>query len=267
VSYPYEWSFSQLKHAALITLEIQKESLMFGMSLKDSSAYNIQFRKGRPILIDSLSFEKYREMEPWIAYRQFCQHFLAPLVLMSYKDIRLNQLLRIYIDGVPLDLTSSLLPLKTRFKFSLLSHIHLHSKSQKHFSNKTTKKADRKVSKNALLGIIDSLESTIQKLEWNPQGTEWADYYDDVNYSSESLEHKRKVMAEFIDQLNPKNVWDLGANLGMFSRIAASKGIDVISFDIDPAAVEKNYLECNVKKEEKILPLLIDLTNLSPGIG
>ncbi len=267
VSYPYEWSFSQLKHAALTTLEIQKKSLLFGMSLKDSSAYNIQFRKGRPVLIDSLSFEKYREMEPWVAYRQFCQHFLAPLVLMSYRDIRLNQLLRIYIDGVPLDLASSLLPFSTRFKFSLLSHIHLHSKSQKHFAKKTIKKADRKVTKLALLGIIDSLESTIKKLKWNPKGTEWADYYDDINYSSEALEHKLKVVAEFLEQVNPKNVWDLGSNLGMFSRIAAEKGIDVISFDIDPAAVEKNHLECVTKKEEKILPLIIDLTNPSPGIG
>lgn len=266
VSYPYEWSFSQLKHAALTTLEIQKKSLHFGMSMKDSSAYNIQFRKGAPVLIDSLSFEKYREGKPWVAYRQFCQHFLAPLALMSLRDIRLNQLLRVYIDGVPLDLTSTLLPISTRFKLSLLSHIHLHAKSQKHFAHHTEKKDNRKVTKLALLGIIDSLESTIKRLEWNPKGTEWADYYDDVNYSKEALEHKRQVVAEFLNQVNPKNVWDLGANLGMFSRIAAAKGIDVISFDIDPAAVEKNYLEC-IEKKEKILPLLIDFTNPSPGIG
>ena len=237
------------------------------MSLKDSSAYNIQFKKGRPVLIDSLSFEKYREGEPWVAYRQFCQHFLAPLVLMAFKDIRLHQLLRIYIDGIPLDLASSLLPLRTCFKFSLLSHIHLHSKSQKHFAKKTIKKTHRKVTKLALLGIINSLETIIKKLEWNPQGTEWADYYDDINYSSDALEHKRGLVTEFLDQVNPKNIWDLGSNLGIFSRIAAAKGINVISFDIDPAAVEKNYLECIAQKEEKILPLLIDLTNPSPGIG
>ena len=77
ISYPYEWSFSQLKNAALTTLHIQKKALDFGMSLKDCSAYNIQFRKCRPVLIDSLSFEKYPEGEPWVAYRQFCQHFLS----------------------------------------------------------------------------------------------------------------------------------------------------------------------------------------------
>ena len=136
ISYPYEWCFSQLKDAALTTLMIQKKSLEFGMSLKDCSAYNIQFRKGIPIFIDTLSFEKYVEGKPWIAYKQFSQHFFAPLVLQYYRDVRLNQLFRIYIDGAPLDLVSSMLPFYTWLKFSMLSHIHLHSKSQKHFSKK-----------------------------------------------------------------------------------------------------------------------------------
>jgi hypothetical protein len=136
ISYPYEWCFSQLKDAGLLTLEIQLKALEFGMSLKDCSAYNIQFNQGKPIFIDTLSFEMYREGQPWVAYRQFCQHFLAPLVLMSQTDIRLQQLLRIYIDGVPLDLASSLLPARSWLNFAWLSHIHMHAKSQKQFANR-----------------------------------------------------------------------------------------------------------------------------------
>jgi len=37
-------------------------------------------------------------------------------------------------------------------------------------------------------------------------------------------------------------VWDLGANMSKFSRIAAGKGIETIAFDIDPGAVQKNHL-------------------------
>ena len=103
ISYPYEWSFSQLKDAALTTLAIQKKALDFGMSLKDCSAYNIQFLEGKPVLIDTLSFEKHVEGQPWIAYRQFCQHFLAPLALMAHTNIQLSRLSSVYIDGVPLD--------------------------------------------------------------------------------------------------------------------------------------------------------------------
>jgi len=129
ISYPYEWCFSQLKDAALALIKIQKRALDCNMILKDASAYNIQFFKGKPILIDTLSFEIYKENQPWVAYRQFCQHFLAPLALMASRDIRLGQLMRIYIDGLPLDLVSGLLPISTWFKPALLSHIHLHAKA------------------------------------------------------------------------------------------------------------------------------------------
>lgn len=267
ISYPYEWCFSQLKDAAITTLKVQKRALDFGMSLKDCSAYNIQFRRGKPILIDTLSFEKYREGEPWVAYRQFCQHFLAPLALMSYRDIRLNQLLRIYIDGVPLDLANSLLPFRTRFKFLLLSHIHLHARSQKYFADKIVIIDNRKMSLVSFLALIDSLESVIKNLKWQAQGTEWADYYKDINYSSDAFQHKNQIIAEFLDKIKPKVIWDFGGNVGVFSRIASDKGIQTISFDIDPAAVEKNYLTCVRKGETNLLPLVLDLTNPSPGIG
>jgi len=267
ISYPYEWSFSQLKHAALLTLAIQKKSLDYDMSLKDCSAYNIQFRNGKPVFIDTLSFEKYQEGSPWVAYRQFCQHFLAPLALMSYTDIRLNQLFRIYIDGVPLDLASSLLPVRTRLKFSLLAHLHLHAKSQKHFADQTVNTHAHRISRRSFLGLIDNLESAINSLNWRPKGTEWANYYKDTNYSTEALQHKKQLVFSFLDEIRPHNVWDLGANVGVFSQIASKKGIPTIAFDNDPAAIEKLYLECTIKQEPHILPLLLDLTNPSPGIG
>ncbi len=100
ISYPHEWSFSQIKDAALCILEIQKSALEHGMTLKDGSAYDVQFYMGSPLLIDTLSFESYEEGTPWTPYRQFFQHFLAPLVLMSRVDIRLGKLYRRYIDGI-----------------------------------------------------------------------------------------------------------------------------------------------------------------------
>lgn len=266
ISYPYEWCFSQLKSGASLTLQIQKTALDFGMSLKDASAYNIQFKNGKPILIDTISFERYTDGRPWVAYRQFCQHFLAPLALMSRKDVRLNQLLRIYLDGIPLDLAASLLPLRTRANFALLSHIHLHARAQKHFGGKASPKP-RRMSRRSLLILIDNLESTIRKLNWHPVGTEWAEYYKDVNYSQDAIDEKKRIVARFLDKANPATVWDLGANTGLFSRLAAERGAMTVAFDIDPAAVEMNYLDVLKNKEMNILPLLIDLTNPSGGLG
>ncbi|MFN8398700.1 MAG: hypothetical protein U0X74_01700 [Anaerolineales bacterium] len=270
ISYPYEWSFSQLKDAALATLAIQKRAVKFGMSLKDASAYNIQFHEGKATLIDTLSFEKYIEGTPWVAYKQFCQHFLAPLALMAKVDVRLSQLLKIHIDGIPLDLASGLLPFSTRFNFGLLTHIHLHSKAQQQYADKQVETSAAQkggMNKQALQGLIESLESTIRALDWKPVGTEWGDYYNFTNYSDSSFEQKKEIIGKWVEQVSPRSVWDMGANTGFFTRIASDKGIPSISFDIDPAAVEKNYRQIKSAKEKNILPLIQDLTNPSPAIG
>jgi len=267
ISYPYEWCFSQLRDAALLTLKIQRKSLQYDMSLKDCSVYNVQFKKAKPIFIDTLSFEKYDTGKPWVAYRQFCQHFLAPLALMAYKDIRLSQLFRIYIDGIPLDLASKLLPFSSCLNLPLLLHIHLHAKSQRHFADKRVNLNRQNITRLSFLGLIDNLESAVKRLKWKPKNTEWADYYDETNYSEEAFKHKKQIVADFLNRINPRNVWDFGANTGIFSRIASAKGIQTISFDNDPAACEKNYLECIKNNETNTLPLLLDLTNPSPGIG
>lgn len=267
ISYPYEWSFSQLKDAALATLSIQRRSLKVGMSLKDASAYNMQFVRGKATLIDTLSFETYKEGQPWVAYRQFCQHFLAPLALMALRDIRLNQLLRVYIDGIPLDLASGLLPSKTRFNFGLLTHIHLHAGAQKRYSGMEVKSRAATMGKQAMTGLIDSLDSTVRKLEWKPGGTEWGNYYDITNYSDSAFEHKKQLVQEWSAKVKPSLVWDLGANRGVFSRMAGEHGAFVVSSDIDPTAVEQNYRQMKAEKTENLLPLLLDLTNPSPSIG
>ena len=267
ISYPYEWCFSQLKDAALTTLKIQKHALDHGMVLKDASAYNIQFFKGKPILIDTLSFEIYKENQPWVAYRQFCQHFLAPLALMAFRDIRLCQLMRIYIDGLPLDLASGLLPFSTWLKPALLIHIHLHARAQKRYDSKASPLASSKVTKQSLVALIHHLESAVSDMQWQPAGTEWVDYYEDTNYSPIAMNHKKQLVEEYLSESNPRTVWDLGANTGFFSRIATAKIIDTIAFDVDSAAVEKNYLQMRENKETKILPLWLDLTNPSPSIG
>lgn len=269
ISYPYEWCFSQLQDAALTTLDIHRTALQFGMSLKDASAYNIQFFQGKPILLDTLSFERYQEGQVWVAYRQFCQHFLAPLALMAFVDVRLNQLMRVYIDGLPLDLASKLLPLRTRASFGLLTHIHVHATAQKRYSGATIDREEpsRQISKTSMLGLIDNLESSVRKLRWIPGDTPWSDYYQIHNYENEAMAEKMRLVGEYIEETQPRSVWDLGANIGVFSRLSSQKGIDTYSFDIDPSAVEANFRKCREEENPHLLPLLVDLTNPSPAIG
>jgi hypothetical protein len=206
-----------------------------------------------------------------VAYRQFCQHFLAPLALMAKRDVRLNQLLRVYIDGIPLDLASHLLPGSTRLNFGLSVHIHLHASFQRKHASNAQKGSSRGagMSQQGLEGLIDSLRAAINKLHWEARGTEWGDYYSEISghYSDAASTHKMEIIEKYLDRAAPACAWDLGANTGVFSRAASSRGIPTVAFDIDPAAVELNYLACKKNKDTNLLPLVLDLTNPSPAIG
>ena len=177
ISYPYSWSFSMLKDAALLTLKIQKIALKYGMILKDASAYNIQFVGCRPIFIDTLSFDIYEEGKPWQAYGQFCRHFLAPLALMSKVDVSLSKLLITHLYGVPIPLASKLLPYKTKFNLGLYLHIHLHAKTQISYQDKKVDTNKNKISRKSIKNLIENLSSTISALSYLSKGTEWGEYY------------------------------------------------------------------------------------------
>jgi len=268
VSYPYEWCFGQYKAAALATLEIQSRAMDHGMSLRDSSAYNIQWLNAKPALIDTLSFERLEVGVPWIAYRQFCQHFLAPLALMSTVDVRLAQLMRVHLDGVPLDLASRLLPGGIR-RPSLQIHIHSHAKSQQRHSSAQKKREDVKgrFSERAFRGLIESLRSAVDGMTWEPEGRHWLNYYEGDSYTEAASAAKERLVRTYLADVRPTTVWDLGANTGRFSRIAAETGAFTVSFELDPEAVEANYRDVTERGLEKILPLVLDLANPSPPLG
>ena len=238
------------------------------MILKDASSYNIQFYRGKPIFIDICSFTIRQEGMPWLAYKQFCQHFLAPLALMAKKDIRLGLLTKQYIDGIPLDLASCLLPVKSKLSLSLFLHLHVHAKFQQKFKKvNCLAERKRKMSRMNILALLDNLQSLISQLKWSPSKTQWSHYYNETNYSAKATQHKISVVRQFIEKINPHIVWDLGSNNGFYSKIIADPHRHIVCFDLDPLAVEMNYL--NTKKENLVtlLPLLQDLTNPSTAIG
>lgn len=267
VSYPYEWTFLQLKDAALLTLRLHREALDHGFIMKDASAYNIQFLQGRPIMIDTLSFDGYQEGMPWVAYGQFCRHFLAPLLLMCYTDVRLNTLLRDYIDGVPLDLAARLL--NGRGGFFAKQHIVWHAASiRKHTQDgrQTDKKPVLKLSKASQMAMVDAMIRGVEKLAMKDVCTEWADYYAHTNYTPQGTEHKSALIRSLLEKITPRTLWDIGANDGTYSRLALKAGASVVALDIDPAAVMRNYVYVN-KERLNMLPLIFDFCNPSPAIG
>jgi hypothetical protein len=266
VSYPYEWCFGQLKDAAILTLRIQRLALEHGMILRDASAFNIQFSRSRPILIDTLSFGRHSEGQPWIAYRQFCQHFLVPLLLMSRVDPRLGLLGRDHLDGVPLDLGAAMLPKSTRWWPSIALHVHLHAASiRRHAATTGARPGTRSVSRNGLLGLIDNLASLIGKLDCRLEGGAWWDYEETHGYERESRAAKERLVLQLAGQ-GPGVVWDLGANTGRFAELLAPHAPHVVAMDLDHGAVERHWRRRR-EHPAAILPLVMDLTNPTPDLG
>ena len=274
VSYPYEWSYDQLRDAGLLTLKLQKCALQNGLILKDASAYNVQFIGSKAVFIDHLSFEKWEEGKPWSAYKQFCSHFLAPLALLSSVDLRCGLFSRLWIDGIPLDVAAAMMPFKKRFNSALYFHLFLHARMQNKYANpeKHTKKVSSiKVTADYLIKLAESLERLFlsKSMRLSKRLTEWGDYYNNTNYTSEAANEKETIVAKAAQQYgNGGLALDLGANTGRYTVQIARFFSCVVAADIDPLAVNRHYLALkSSRQQENILPLIMDFANPSPAIG
>lgn len=266
VSYPYEWSFDMLKDAALLTLKILKKSLEKEMILKDATPFNIQLHRGKMIFIDTLSFEKYHEEEPWAAYRQFCESFLGPLLVMHYKKIPIQQLMLAWPDGIPLSILQSLLPAKSKFSFHTYLHVHLNAR----FSNSPKSATKKKVlfNRKRLINLVDSLEILVNKLKLSSQTSIWSSYYEEAAGRNNYLAEKKRIITEWLDKMDSvKTAADLGANNGEFSQMLAERRISTVAADFDPACINSLYNNIKNKEIQNIIPLAVDLSNPSPSIG
>ncbi len=275
IAYPYEWSFEMLREAALLTLRIQRLALARDMSLKDATAFNVQFEGTRPRFIDTLSLERYEPGTPWRAYGQFCRHFLAPLALMAYRGLEFGRLTALHLDGLPLETVSRLLPWRTRLRGGLLMHLHSHAwfidrhqDTHAAANAEANSRAPRsgRFTKDSLLLLLDSLQRTVLGLRRRGRRTEWSEYYADNSYSAESF-HRKQALVRVLLGDAPGRVWDLGGNTGVFSRLAARTAEHVVSFDIDPACVDHNFQDCRREAPENVLPLVMDFTNPTPALG
>lgn len=265
ITYPYEWSFTMLKDAAELTLKILRDALSYGLVLKDATPYNIQWHRGRMLFIDTLSFEKYDETAPWVAYRQFCENFLSPLLLMHYGRTDLSQLFMAWPKGIPLHITRSLLPWRSRFNLHTYLHIHLHARVS---AKGNTGQPAAAFSKQKLLNLVSSLETLIGKLKAPKQSTTWSSYYEEASARPDYLQQKKVLVTEWINQLHEvSSAVDLGTNEGDFAKLTAAQNVDVLASDFDARCIDTLYKDIRNNKEQNIQPMVLDLSNPSPAIG
>jgi hypothetical protein len=265
INYPYEWSFLQYKHAALLTLKIQKLCLEHNFTLKDASAFNITFHEGKPIFIDTLSFDFYQEYNPWLAYKQFIMHFLGPLVLTKYFGQDHLKTLSQNLEGISLQKLSKLLPLKSFFSPTILTNIHLLAKYDKKYES-DKKTVNNNLSKTSQIKLLDGLYDFIANLSVN-ENTEWDHYYNQINYNNAAYQFKKEFTKDWFSSIKGKSLIDIGGNDGTFSRELKDLADFLIVADVDPNAVEQNYKQVLKNKDKTILPIVADVLNPFANYG
>ena len=274
LSYAYEWPFEMLRDAARLQLALTRAALADGVMTKDATPYNVQFTGTKPVFIDVGSFERLRPNEPWPGYRQFCELFLNPLLIQSVRDVPFQPFLRGSIHGISPATTAELLRGSGLHK-GVFTHVRLHARAERRYADADVDHDVKAELKRAGFGpgLIDAqlrgLEKTIESLRWKQQSSTWSDYGDRAHYSSDDLRAKEAFVTATVDAGAPPDlVLDLGANDGRFSRIALEAGArSAIAVDSDDVVVDRLYRDLRAAGEQRILPLVLDLSDPSPGLG
>src|SRR5215210_4057462 len=263
VSYPYEWPFEMLRDAALLQLSLLDDALAEGFVLKDSSPYNVQWRGSEPVFVDVGSFERLREGEAWVGYRQFCSLYLYPLMLQAYRGIAPQPWLRGSLEGIEPREARALLP---RLRRGVLTHVVLHDRLEaKHADRKRDVRSELKAAgfkKELIQANVRGLRKLVERLSPRRGRSEWADYREAAPYSDEDAERKERFVR---DAGAARLAWDLGANDGRFSRAAQAEY--VLAVDGDERVAGDLYSALRAEGSKTILPLVVDLADPSPGRG
>jgi SAM-dependent methyltransferase len=272
VSYPYEWCFGMLKAAALLQLELLAAALAEEMSLKDATPFNVQWHGARPVFIDVLSFYRLQAGEPWVGYRQFCEQFLYPLLLAAYRGVPFRPWLRGRLDGIPPHDADRLLAGRDRLRRGVFTHVHLHARSEARWDRTTSQNVKRELaaagfSKQLIVANVRGLGRLISGLAPAERKSAWSDYGDDPGYAAADREAKERFVREAAASRRWRLVWDLGANTGVYSRLAAEHADYVVALDADEAAIERLFAEARRAGRGNLLPLVCDLADPSPALG
>ena len=271
VSYPYEWPFGMLKDAALLHLDILERCLSHDLILKDSSAFNVQYIGARPIFIDVLSFARLNLGEPWIGYNQFCKMFLFPLMLQAHKQVPFQSWLRSQLEGLDPATFSQLFGTVDLLRPGVFTHVYLQALMQKRLAAaRTSVRSKIKAAglpKSVIVNNLRGLRHVIHKLRAEASDSTWVDYAEAHSYSDVGMRQKEDFVRQIVSSRKHRLVWDLGCNIGHFSRVAAEHADYVVAMDADHASVEVLYRNLRKERCHNILPLVMNLANISPRQG
>ncbi len=270
ISYPYEWSFAMLRQAALVHLELLTDAVSSGLILKDASPYNVQFRGSQPVFIDLGSFTPLVPGEPWLAYRQFCEMMLFPLLLQAYRGVDFQTILRSQLEGIPARQFIQWMRWSDLFRPGVFTNgwlqSVLESKTQAAPGSTVSDLQKSGFNLQMIERMLKNLKRIIERLKWVPRQTQWTSYNDTLSHVADDSPAKSEFVHNICRTKQRRLVWDLGCNDGRYSKIASQQASTVIAMDQDHACVD-HLFNSSFESRSNILPLCIDLANTSPAQG
>jgi SAM-dependent methyltransferase len=269
VSYPYEWPFAMLREAASLQLDVLIAALGEGISLKDGTAYNVQFFGSRPTFIDIGSFEP--ASGPWPGYRQFCQTMLFPLMVQAHLGVPFQPLLRGSIDGLTPSQVAGMFSGLRRFRKGVVRNVTLHSVLERRVTTASeqvkSELKDSGFSADLAKATAKNLAKLVSGLEVARRGSTWSDYRDTCSYSDADAQAKRAFVRSAIAGGDAGLVLDLGANDGVYSSLASEQADYVVAIDGDEMVIDRLYRRLRAERNENVLPLVMNLVDPSGGVG
>jgi hypothetical protein len=115
---------------------------------------------------------------------------------------------------------------------------------------------------------VRKMRRLVERLSWAPDTTAWTQYGDDDGYAAADREAKAAFVRAAAARRPRRLAWDLGgANDGDYARIAADHSDCVVAMDADHPTVELLYRALRGEDERRIVPLVVDVCDPSPGLG
>jgi ribosomal protein L11 methylase PrmA len=272
VSYPYEWTFGQLRDAALAHLDLQLLALGHGFELSDGSAYNLQFAGGGPLHIDVLSLRRWRAGRPWEGYHQFCRQFLFPLLVQAEGGLPFQRLYRGSLEGIGVDEVLALVPAWRRWSgLNLLLHVQLQAGAVRRAAAKRLDAAPVRVPtipQGRYRALLQQLRDWIAALQpARGRRSYWSDYAAVNSYSSPQQQRKAEFVQGALRAWGSRSVLDVGGNAGTYCEAALDAGaMQAVCLDGDIDALELAYGKRKAGRAG-LMPLVGDWCDPSPAQG
>ena len=282
VTYPFEWSPEMLRDAGLTVLKVNEICNRYGYELKDAHPFNLIFDRNKCLFVDFGSFkEKTTANDGCYCAEEFLRSYYYPLYFYSTgaKYLFATSLLKAggmipHIDYLlfknPL---LRLLPEKRVERF--ISYYFYYKKIY------SVKDSDlRKKLPTVLYKIVTFmkrhdlllfsgyashlLQNKLLKLKLH-SATQWSNYHQESGMLSASgaikLTDRMKTVLAFVSKYKPCSVLELGGNHGVLSRKIAeiNEVKTVVCSDYDFQAIDGLYKILKLEKQNKILPVVLDM--------